>query len=71
MDGGNDNERLGHLVPLFVFSPQSFIPLHLFVMEISLLTGAEYIKYIRGGSITAWEWYKGVQSTGLLSMELV
>jgi hypothetical protein len=74
MDGGNDIEDLTTCC-LLLYSPPAIHPIT-FVpnREITLnipVKGPECIKYIGGGSITAWEWYEGVQSMGLLSMELL
>jgi len=53
-----------------VIHPITFIPNGDTTLNIPV-KGAECTKYIGGGSITAWERHDGVQSMGILSMELV
>jgi hypothetical protein len=74
MDGGDDTEDLTTCSLLLyspvVIQPMAFLPTRDITLNIPV-KGAEWIKYIGGGSITAWVWYEGIQSMRLLSMELV
>jgi len=74
MDGRDDNEDLTTCCILLyssaVIHSITFVPNRDITLNIPV-KGAECIKYIGGGSLTAWEWYEGVQSMGFISMELV
>jgi hypothetical protein len=74
MDGKDENEDLTTCFLLLysppVICPIPFVPNRDIILNIPV-KGAECIKYIGGGSVTAWEWYERDQSMVFLSMELV
>jgi len=74
IDGGDNIKDLTTCSLLLhspaVIHPMAIVPNIDMTLNIPV-KGAECIKYIGGGSITAWVWYEGVQSMGLLSMESV